>query len=227
MRPIFRGDDGDGVRRIAQRVVVDGPFAGLDAFGFAGDGDHCIADTVQFLFWLRLGRFDHQGPGHRPRHCWRVESVIDHPFGDIVDGEAGVILNRAGVQDALVGNWESTPLSDSYFSKENMELLQNGIRAGVYKKSDQRHIIGLQDCDTLRIIMRSIFLQFSGNMKDEITKQLEALNMLVLNYSIPQVFGELEGYIRYREDVSKLPVPLAMPTASSYRTNTLELKKWF
>jgi hypothetical protein len=137
------------------------------------------------------------------------------------------IEHCSNYQDALVGNWESTPLSDSYFSKENMELLQNGIRAGVYKKSDQRHIIGLQDCDTLRIIMRSIFLQFSGNMKDEITKQLEALNMLVLNYSIPQVFGELEGYIRYREDVSKLPVPLAMPTASSYRTNTLELKKWF
>ena len=34
--------------------------------------------------------------------------------------------------DAMNGNWENTQLSRSYFSPENQQILQNGIRAGVY-----------------------------------------------------------------------------------------------
>tara|TARA_B100000902_G_C27122235_1_gene819260 strand:- start:106 stop:606 length:501 start_codon:yes stop_codon:yes gene_type:complete len=130
-------------------------------------------------------------------------------------------------QDALVGNWQETPLSNAFFSKENMVILQNGIRAGVYAKSENKYVIGLQDCDTLRIVMRSIFLQYSANMSTQLTEQLEGLNKMVLDYCIPQVYGELEGYIKYREDVSSLPTPLSLPTSSSYKTNTLELKQWF
>ena len=137
------------------------------------------------------------------------------------------IHHCSNYQDALVGNWEKTPLSTAFFSKDNMIILQNGIRAGVYKKSNNQYVIGLQDCDTLRIVMRSIFLQYSGNMCENLTEQLTALNDMVLNYCIPQVYGELEGYLKYREDVSKLPEPLSLPTSSSYRTNTLEQKKWF
>ena len=58
-------------------------------------------------------------------------------------------------KDALVGNWENTVLSKAFFSKENIMIIQNGIKAGVYEESKGRYVIGNQSEDVLKIIMRS------------------------------------------------------------------------
>jgi len=129
-------------------------------------------------------------------------------------------------RQALTGNWENNMVSNVYFSADNIQIIQNGIRAGVYKKSNKRFIIGPQDLDTLKIIMRSIFLQHSLNDSKNITRQVEGLNQLVLNYCVPQIIGEAEGYVKFKSDVSTLAVPMQRPT-STYASNTLELKPWF
>ena len=129
---------------------------------------------------------------------------------------------------ALVGQQESSMLSTVYFSKENIEIVHNAIRAGVYKRSNGRYTIGPQNIDTLKIIMRSIYLQHSLNKPCNITNQVENLNKLVVDYAIPQVFGEVEGYIKYRHDVSTLAVPMTRPAnMSSAGSNTLELNPFF
>ena len=64
-------------------------------------------------------------------------------------------------KNAMVGNLENTLLSRAFFSAENIQIIQNAIKAGVYHKSNGQHVIGNQDEDTLKIIMRSTFLQFS------------------------------------------------------------------
>jgi hypothetical protein len=129
-------------------------------------------------------------------------------------------------KEALTGNWNCTTLSSSFFSAQNIRILQNGIKAGVYNKSNGRFLIGDQEEDTLKIIMRSIYLQHASNLSTNIVQQVAALNKLVLDYCVPQVYGEAQGYIKYKNDVSTLVVPLCRPT-STYRTNTLELKPWF
>ena len=65
--------------------------------------------------------------------------------------------------NALQGQQEKTLLSTIYFSKENIQIVHNSIRAGVHKKSNGRYVIGRQNVDTLKIIMRSIYLQHSLN----------------------------------------------------------------
>ena len=87
------------------------------------------------------------------------------------------------------GLWDNTILSDTFFSKENIQIIQNGIRAEVYKKSNGKYVIGNQECETLKIIMRSIFLQYSANQPDNIKGQVEQLNKMVLDYCVPQVYG--------------------------------------
>ena len=82
--------------------------------------------------------------------------------------------------DALIGNWQNNTLSNTFFSAENIRILQNGLKAGVYNESNGRFIIGDQDEDTLKIIMRSIFLQHAANQKNNITGQVQHLNTLVL-----------------------------------------------
>jgi hypothetical protein len=78
------------------------------------------------------------------------------------------------------GLWDQTPLSDAFFSRANIQIIQNGIRAGVYKLSNRQYVIGIQDCDTLKIIMRSVFLQYSANSPNSISEQTADLNKIVL-----------------------------------------------
>ena len=97
-------------------------------------------------------------------------------------------------KNALVGNQQESLLSQAFFSAENITIIQNAIKAGVYHLSKGKHIIGNQDEDTLKIIMRSTFLQFSSNRKDNITEQISDLNQLVVDYSIPQINSEADAY---------------------------------
>ena len=128
--------------------------------------------------------------------------------------------------DAMTGNFENSNLSRAFFSAKNIIIIQNALMAGVYKASNGRFNIGYQNEDTLKIIMRSIFLQHSSNLPHSITQQVEELNKLVLDYAIPQICGEAQGYIKYKNDVSTLPVPLSHGV-STYSNNVLELKKFF
>ena len=130
-------------------------------------------------------------------------------------------------RDAMTGNWNNTILSDTFFSAQNIKIIQNAIRVGVYKRSNGNYIIGEQNYDELKIIMRSIFLQHSKNLAINIREQIENLNKLVLDYSINQVYGEAEGYMKYKRDASTLVVPIAMPILSYSNDKQLELKKWF
>ena len=130
-------------------------------------------------------------------------------------------------RDAMTGNWYNTVLSDAFFSSKNIQIIQNGIRAGVYKKSNGMYIIGNQNCDELKIIMRSIFLQYAKNLSTNIKEQIQDLNNLVLDYSIKQVYGEAEGYMKYKQDVSTMYTPIAHPVMSKTNDKQLILKKWY
>lgn len=130
-------------------------------------------------------------------------------------------------REPTMGLWDETILSKLFFSKQNISILQNGIRAGVYNKSNGQYVIGVQDLDALKIIMRSIFLQFSANQLTHITEQISELNTVVLNYAVHQVYGEAQGYIKYLYDASNMYTPLAPPVMSSINDKQLELKSFF
>ena len=125
------------------------------------------------------------------------------------------------------GLWDETTLSNLFFSRENIKIIQNGIRAGVYKRSKGNYVIGEQDCDSLKIIMRSVFLQNSSNQPTHVTQQVQALNQLVLDYCIQQVYSEAKGYVKYISDVSTLAVPIAHPVTTNNTDRQLILKPWF
>jgi hypothetical protein len=130
-------------------------------------------------------------------------------------------------RDATEGIWDETQLSRLFFSKENIQILQNGIRSGVYHRSNGQYIIGNQDCDALKIIMRSMYLQHSSNQNKNVSQQIIQLNKMVLDYAIQQVYGEAQGYLKYIDDASTLVVPLAHPVMASNTDRELYFKGWF
>ena len=130
-------------------------------------------------------------------------------------------------RDPTQGLWTETVLSKVFFSKENIQIIQNGIRYGVYNKSNSQYLVGEQDCDSLKIIMRSIFLQYSANKIGHISEQVRELNQMILNYCIAQVYSEAQGYVKYLYDVSTLAVPIGHPIMANNNDRELELKPWF
>ena len=134
----------------------------------------------------------------------------------------------ATFREPTLGQWDETSLSKAYFSTENIQIIQNGIRSGVYKKSNQQYVVAPQDCDSLKIIMRSVFLQHSANQTDNISQQINELNKIVLDYCVFHVYSEAQGYMKYLHDVSTLAVPLATPIVETYKDkNNYLMPKWF
>ena len=132
------------------------------------------------------------------------------------------------LREPTLGQWDETPLSKAYFSKQNIQIIQNGIRVGVYNKSNGQYLIGQQDCDSLKIIMRSVFLQHASNQSTNVSGQIEQLNLIVLDYCIHNVYSEAKGYKKYLYDVSTLAVPMSLPIVETQKDkNNYLMPKWF
>lgn len=114
-------------------------------------------------------------------------------------------------REALTGNLESNPLSEVFFSSGNIRIIQNGIRAGVYKLSNSTIVVPPQNVDNLKIIMRSVYMQYAEHKPKDITAQVERLNKVVLNYAVKDVYSAAISYQKYIEDQSSLATPLEHP----------------
>jgi hypothetical protein len=139
-----------------------------------------------------------------------------------------VAPDAAASKDLMRGNWEETPVSMAFFSPENMTLLQNATRREIYEKSGPKQwVIEAQDIDELKIIMRSIYLQYGQNRPDGINQQVQDLNRTVLDWIVPRVLSEVQYYFYYLNDISHMPVPIERPMLLSQAgTKTFALQKF-
>ena len=123
---------------------------------------------------------------------------------------------------------QRSDLSDVYFSRENIDYLQNRIIQRVYELSNGRHKIARQSDIELEIIMRSYFLQFSLNQFGNIREQVRVLDDMVLDEVVPQVLSAVEQYVKYKEDINTMYKPVMLPENNNIKgEKQLELKPWF
>jgi hypothetical protein len=113
--------------------------------------------------------------------------------------------------NALTGIQETTPLSNLFFSNNNVQRIQKDIIQNVYRKSNGKYKIGNQSQDELLIIMRSIFLQKSLNLNNNIEQQCLQLNKFVVDFSTEQIIPAIELYMYYQKDIASNPVPIEHP----------------
>jgi hypothetical protein len=118
--------------------------------------------------------------------------------------------------DMLRGNWDHTALSDTFFTRKNVDVIQAEIHKEVYRISGpKKWDIGPQDVDEIKMIMRAMYLQYAKNNKFDIEGQLAELNQLVIKWSVPRIMSEIEQYNYYLNDISHLPVPIQQPMSMS------------
>tara|TARA_Y100001970_G_C14253363_1_gene873397 strand:- start:5251 stop:5871 length:621 start_codon:yes stop_codon:yes gene_type:complete len=135
-----------------------------------------------------------------------------------------VIDNSTDYREALNGGWEKNLLSDVFFCKENITIIQNGIRKSIYNHTEK--IIDTQPEEQIKIIMRSIYLQNAKNIADDISHQVEQLNIQVIRECVCKIITELNSYLKYKHDISNMAIPIDRPK-STYVNQELEWKGHF
>ena len=101
---------------------------------------------------------------------------------------------------ALNGILETTPLSNAFFSPQNIKKVQNLTRYKVWMLSNKLYNIDEQDSIELSIVMRSIYLQHSRNQPDQIRQQIKELNTIVAEEISPEIMGKVQQYLGYLKD---------------------------
>jgi hypothetical protein len=109
------------------------------------------------------------------------------------------------------------PISSLFFSEHNIDILQNGIRFSVFSKTENNMVIDKQSENELLIIMRSVYLQYCKHLPYNITSQVKELNTKVIDYSVPKILVEINQHVNFKNDISKLPIPLEHPKDMSQK----------
>tara|TARA_Y100001970_G_C14256115_1_gene875520 strand:+ start:4062 stop:4679 length:618 start_codon:yes stop_codon:yes gene_type:complete len=126
--------------------------------------------------------------------------------------------------EALAGVLESNTLSRVFFSKENIEIIQNRLKKKVAELTNKN--IDSQPINIIKVIMRNIFLQNAKHSCENIRGQISELNDLVVNECIPKILSGLDSYLKYQKDISSLAVPMDRPI-STYTSQKLEFTGFF
>jgi hypothetical protein len=135
--------------------------------------------------------------------------------------KTGEKMNNFQVE-SLYGIQEQSQLNQLFFSKKNMDIIQNMIRYEVWNKTEQKYIIDKQSDIELQIIMRSIYLQHSPNLPNKIKEQIKYLNELVRDWCTEQIIPEVQQYYGYMKEVEYMPMPIDLPlNLSSKGSRTL------
>jgi hypothetical protein len=137
------------------------------------------------------------------------------------------VQKSVSFRDSLVGNWKETELSCAFFSAENVRNVNNLIIQAIQQKTNGAYNIGMQDQDELQIIMRSIYLENSKNLPNNIPEQINALNQLVLQYAVPQIYSSLTSYAKYMHDITNVYTIMDRPIFGNSNDRTVEFKGWF
>lgn len=125
--------------------------------------------------------------------------------------------------EALYGIQETSALNQLFFSKKNMEYIQDKIRFNVYEKSNKKYIIDKQSDVELEIVMRSIYLQHSPNLPNKTKEQIEYLDGLVVNWCSEKILPEVNQYLGYIKEIEYMPSPIDLPlNLSSKGSRTLK-----
>lgn len=121
--------------------------------------------------------------------------------------------------------YSGTCVSETFFSKENINIIQEGIINSVFNKSKGLYNIGKQSDQELNIIMRSIYLQNGKNLNFDIKTQVRELNTLVISWCVEEIIKNIKQYMEYKKAVSTLPMPMEHSLLLSQKgTKSLELK---
>lgn len=102
-------------------------------------------------------------------------------------------------------------LSDVFFSLENINIINKSIIITVFNFTKQKFKIPPQSKDDLIIVMAFVYDNYGKNLPYDIVDQVRELNKLVVQNVVPSIITNLQQYIGYLKDASRIPDPIPRP----------------
>jgi hypothetical protein len=103
-------------------------------------------------------------------------------------------------------------MSKIFFSDKNIQRLQKKIKREVYKRTNGKYKLDIdQEERDLLIVMRAIYLEFGRFIPGEIVRQIKRLNNKVIDQIIPSMLTEIRQYYGYLDDINEPIKPMLRP----------------
>ena len=133
-------------------------------------------------------------------------------------------------REAVSSIYESNPLSDYYFSAENIDSVQRSIQAQVQAKSGKQFQAPPLNIDDAKRVMRDIYLEFAKDVLSNgciVNDQARYLNDKVVAHCAPIVYSEAVSYLKFIHDQNYLANPMAHPLQPDRVPKDLEMAPFF
>lgn len=126
-----------------------------------------------------------------------------------------LVKNQLKISECNVGDLEK-----SFFSIENINLINKQLILSVYNKTNKEFLICPQKEADLLVVMRYVFIEYSRNLPYDIVNQIKSLNNRVVNDILPTVISNVDQKIGYLNDIKTQPIgpPLPINTKKLNRT---------
>jgi len=112
-----------------------------------------------------------------------------------------------------------TPLNKLFFSEFNTNLIQRGIRQHFLNKTGIA--IDYQNIRDVFVLMRTIYINNSGDPYNNIEAQVKMMNEKVIEMAYGQIQTGVSQFMTYIKDSESLAVPLAQPMNTSNYGNKI------
>jgi hypothetical protein len=110
-------------------------------------------------------------------------------------------------------NQTSSPLSDSFFSDSNQELIQQTIISDVGVTTGYK--IGAQNSGDLNAIMGKVYTDMRIDTETSIDEQVSNMNQNVVSIAVDMIIRGIKSNLLYLNDISKPRQIPDLPTNTS------------
>ena len=117
--------------------------------------------------------------------------------------------NAKDLRNQLVKNVTQVPecdinkLTDVFFSKGNIDIINKQLILAVWKQSNKKYLIRQQDDRAMLIVMRYIWINDAKHLNFKIKEQINELNCKVVSEILPNVITNIEQKMGYLRDISR------------------------
>tara|TARA_B110000902_G_C14211175_1_gene551407 strand:+ start:555 stop:1046 length:492 start_codon:yes stop_codon:yes gene_type:complete len=136
-------------------------------------------------------------------------------------------INAEGNRKQLIKNMFKQPecnislLTDIFFSKENINLINKQLILTVYKKSNKKYRIPFQKKEDMMVVMRFVYDKDAKHLPFKIKEQVKQLNCSVIKEILPNIITQVEQNITYLKNLGKPIEPLPLPINVNKLNKTL------
>jgi hypothetical protein len=106
-------------------------------------------------------------------------------------------------------------LKESFFSDENIELINKQIILTIWKKSNKKYKVNFQNKDNLLVIMQYVFLEYAKHLPYNIKGQIRDLNCQVVGEIVSNIITNFEQKLGYLRDIEKRQPLVDLPKSST------------